>query len=76
MWFMVKDLLTNTTHLIRCSLLVLHNLEREHCMQYFLHKRLFLELLAGLEPRQGFINPFIYKGFGNSQPITAQTLIL
>ena len=30
---MVKDLLTNTTHLIRCSLLVLHHLEREHCIR-------------------------------------------
>ena len=50
--------------------------KKQAFMHCFLHKRLFLELLAGLEPRQGFQNPFIYKGFGNSQPITAQTLIL
>lgn len=30
---MVKDLLTNTTHLLRCSLLVFCHLEREHCIR-------------------------------------------
>lgn len=37
-----------------------------------LHKRLFLELLAGLEPNQELLNAFIYNGFSASRPFTTQ----
>ena len=37
-----------------------------------LHKRVLLELLAGLEPKSNLKNSFIFKGFRNPAPIPLQ----